>query len=61
MLKNIVERKRNFLEGLPNDLPGQMKELQNYEFLSPEAQERFQDLVKQLRQAMTEHFFKDDS
>src|SRR3970040_1208654 len=32
MLQNIVERKRNFLQGLPGDLPGQMKELQNYEF-----------------------------
>ncbi len=59
MLKNIVERKRNFLEGLPNDLPGQMKELQNYEFMDPEAQSEFQELMDMLKQAMTETFFKD--
>jgi uncharacterized protein with von Willebrand factor type A (vWA) domain len=59
MLKNIVERKRNFLEGLPQDLPGQMKELQNYEFMDPEAQSEFQELMEMLKQAMMETFFKD--
>jgi uncharacterized protein with von Willebrand factor type A (vWA) domain len=59
MLKNIVERKRNFLEGLPRDLPGQMKELQNYEFMDPEAQAEYQELMEMLKQAMTETFFKD--
>jgi uncharacterized protein with von Willebrand factor type A (vWA) domain len=59
MLKNIVERKRNFLEGLPRDLPGQMKELQNYEFMDPEAQAEYQELMEMLKQAMMETFFKD--
>jgi uncharacterized protein with von Willebrand factor type A (vWA) domain len=59
MLQNIVERKRNFLEGLPTDLPGQMKELQNYEFMDPEAQAEFQELMEMLKQAMMETFFKD--
>jgi uncharacterized protein with von Willebrand factor type A (vWA) domain len=59
MLQNIVERKRNFLEGLPQDLPGQMKELQNYEFMDPEAQAEFQELMEMLKQAMMETFFKD--
>ncbi|MFA7296928.1 MAG: VWA domain-containing protein [Dehalococcoidia bacterium] len=61
MLRRIAERKRDFLDQLPPDAPGQMKELQNYEFLNPDAQSRFQDLVQQLRQAMTESFFKDVS
>ena len=59
MLQNIVERKRNFLEGLPPDLPGQMKELQNYEFMDPEAQAEYQELMEMLKQAMMETFFKD--
>ncbi len=59
MLKNIVERKRNFLEGLPKDLGGQMKELQNYEFMNPEAQAEYQELMEMLKQAMMETFFKD--
>jgi uncharacterized protein with von Willebrand factor type A (vWA) domain len=61
MLERIAQRKRDFLEQLPPDTAGQVKELQNYEFLNPEAQDRFQQLVQQLRQAMTEHFFKDVS
>ena len=59
MLQNIVERKRSFLEGLPPDLPGQMKELQNYEFMDPEAQAEYQELMDMLKQAMTETFFND--
>ena len=61
MLRRIAERKRDFLDQLPPDAPGQMKELQNYEFLNPDAQSRFQELTQQLRQAMTESFFKDVS
>ncbi len=61
MLRRIAQRKQDFLGGLPQDAAGQVKELQNYEFLNPDAQHRFQDLVQQLRQAMTEHFFNDVS
>ena len=59
MLKNIVERKRNFLEGLPNDVGSQMKDLQNYEFMNPDAATEFQELLEMLKKAMTETFFKD--
>ncbi|HRC61830.1 MAG TPA: VWA domain-containing protein [Dehalococcoidia bacterium] len=61
MLRRIAERKQQFLEGLPEDTAGQVKELQNYEFLNPEAQHKFQELMQQLKQAMTESFFKDVS
>ncbi|MBM4409864.1 MAG: VWA domain-containing protein [Chloroflexi bacterium] len=59
MLQRIAERKQQFLEDLPGDAPGQMKALHDYEFLNPEAQHKFQELVDQLRQAMTGQFFKD--
>jgi uncharacterized protein with von Willebrand factor type A (vWA) domain len=59
MLQRIAQRKQQFLDQLPPDAPGQMKELQNYEFLNPEAQHKFQELVDQLKQAMTNQFFKD--
>jgi len=59
MLKNIANRKRNFLESLPTDLGGAVKELQNYEFMDPEAQHQFQELMESLKKAMTETFFKD--
>ncbi len=59
MLQNIAERKRQFLEGLPEDMPGKIKELQNYEFMDPEAQAQFTELMDMLKKAMTETFFKD--
>ena len=59
MLRNIVQRKQGFLEGLPPDVGGQVKELQNYEFMDPEAQHKFQELMEMLKKAMTETFFKD--
>ncbi|MGE0685935.1 MAG: VWA domain-containing protein, partial [Dehalococcoidia bacterium] len=59
LLNNILERKRNFLEALPNDLGGQMKELQNYEFMNKDAEAEFQELMQMLKKAMTETFFKD--
>ena len=61
MLRKIAERKKDFLDQLPPDAPGQMKELQNYEFLNPDAQSRFQELMDQLKQAMTQSFFNDVS
>ncbi|MEA3217044.1 MAG: hypothetical protein QOJ19_3200 [Acidimicrobiia bacterium] len=38
------------LDMLPPDLAGQVKELQNYDFVSQEAQQRFEELVDKLRQ-----------
>ena len=61
MLERIAQRKQDFLDALPPDPAGQMKELQNYEFLNPDAQSRYQELVEQLRRSMTESFFNDVS
>jgi uncharacterized protein with von Willebrand factor type A (vWA) domain len=58
MLKGITEKKKNFLENLPEDLGGRVKELQNYEFMDPEAGRKFQELMAMLRQAMMDSFFK---
>ncbi len=61
MLRRISERKQQFLDSLPEDTAGQVKELQNYEFLNPEAQHKFQEMMQQLRQSMTQSFFNDVS
>jgi len=58
MLRRIAERKNEFLDDLPPEPAGQMRELQNYEFLNPEAQHKFQELVESLRQAMVNSFFQ---
>lgn len=58
MLKDIAEKKKDFLESLPEDVGGQVKELQNYEFMDPEAGRKFQELMEMLKQAMMDSFFK---
>ncbi len=59
MLRNIANRKQEFLDELPEDTAGQVRRLQDYEFMDPEAQEKFNELVESLRQAMMNTFFKD--
>ncbi len=59
MLKNIANRKKGFLDNLPQDPPGAVKELQNYEFMDPEAQHKFTELMDMLKKAVTDTFFKD--
>ena len=61
MLRRIVERKQEFLGELPEEPAGRVKELHNYEFLNPEAQHKFQELLDQLRNSMTNSFFNDVS
>ena len=61
MLHNIVERKRRFLDGLPDDAPGRVRDLQNYEFMNPEAREKYQQLLESLKQQMLNTFFRDFS
>ncbi len=58
MLRNIAGRKQEFLDQLPTDLGGAVKELQNYEFMDPEAQAQFQELMEMLKKAMQDTFFK---
>jgi uncharacterized protein with von Willebrand factor type A (vWA) domain len=59
MLKAIAEKKQNFLQSLPEDPGGRVKELQNYEFMDPEAGAKFQELMEMLKQALMDSFFKD--
>ena len=44
------------LDMLPPDLAGVVRELQSYEFASPEARQRFQELVEQLRQQVLDSY-----
>ncbi len=59
MLRNIANKKQEFLQNLPEDVAGQVKELQNYEFMDPEAQARFNELLESMKKAMMDTFFKD--
>ena len=59
VLKSVAERNLDTLDALPDDTAGQIKALDDYEFLDPEAQKKYLELVNELRRAMTSMFFKD--
>jgi len=59
LMDSIADKNAQFLDALPSDPAGKVKALQDYEFVSPEAQAKFEELREQLRQAMTQTFFKD--
>jgi uncharacterized protein with von Willebrand factor type A (vWA) domain len=59
VLGNIGKQNQQFLDELPNDAAGQVRALQDYEFLNPDAQRKFLKLIEQLKKAMTQSFFKD--
>jgi uncharacterized protein with von Willebrand factor type A (vWA) domain len=59
MLKNVVDRKQNFLESLPEDAGGRVKELQEYEFMDPEAAAKFSELMEMLKKSLMDSFFQD--
>ena len=42
---------------LPPDLAGQVRELQQYEFTSTEAREKFEELMEQLREQLVQSYF----
>ena len=58
MLEMIAKRKQDFLDGLPQDVPGQIKSLSDYDFMDQEAREKFNELVQGLQQQMMQQFFQ---
>jgi uncharacterized protein with von Willebrand factor type A (vWA) domain len=58
VLKNIARRNSETLDGLPQDLAGQIRALESYEFLNPDAQRKFLELLNELRKSMANSFFR---
>lgn len=54
--EQVAAGKQMELDLLPPDLAGQVRELQQYEFTSSEARERFEELVDQLRQQLMQGY-----
>ncbi len=59
LMGDIAGTNERFLDGLPEDTPGRVRALQDYEFLSPDAQRKFEELLDELKRAVTQTFFKD--
>ena len=53
----VVAERNLQLDMLPPDLSGMVRDLQQYEFTSSEARERFDELMDQLRQELTQSYF----
>lgn len=58
MLEIIAKRKQDYLDKLPEDIPGQIKSLSEYDFMDDEAREKFKELVESLQQQMMQQFFQ---
>ena len=53
----VVAERNLELDMLPPDLAGMVQQLQQYEFTSSEAREKFDELMDQLRQEMAQSYF----
>ena len=53
----VVSERNLQLDMLPPDLSGMVRDLQQYEFTSSEARERFDELMEQLRQELAQSYF----
>src|SRR5262245_49259560 len=59
LMKGIAKRAGEALDKLPPDPAGKVKALEKHEFINPDAQRKFLELLNQLRRAMTQTFFND--
>ena len=51
-------RQQKKFDALPKDAAGQLRDLQKYDFGSPEAKQKFEDLLSSLRQSMMQPFMQ---
>src|SRR6266849_1539764 len=58
MLEMIAQRKQDYLDKLPKDIPGQIKGLSEYDFMDDQARQKFQELLDSLQQQMMQQFFQ---
>ena len=54
----VAAERRMELDLLPNDLAGQVRSLQHYEFVSSEAREHFEALLERLREEVAKTYFE---
>jgi uncharacterized protein with von Willebrand factor type A (vWA) domain len=56
MLRDVAARRLDQLDGLPSDVGERIRGLQDYDFLEPQARERFDELVKKLQGQVLDQF-----
>ncbi len=58
LLEKVANRKLQFLEELPPDVPGQIKALSEYDFMDDGARQAFQELLQMLQQQIMQQYFQ---
>jgi uncharacterized protein with von Willebrand factor type A (vWA) domain len=56
MLRDVAARRLDQLDGLPPDVGERIRGLQDYDFLEPNARDRFEELVKRLQGQVLDQF-----
>jgi uncharacterized protein with von Willebrand factor type A (vWA) domain len=56
LLEQRTQRNQDKLDHLPDSLGGQIQELMEYDFIDPEAQQMFQELLDMLKSQMAQNF-----
>src|SRR5260221_3449518 len=57
-LENVTRRKLDYLDQLPPDPAGQIKQLSEYDFMDEQARQEFQDLLAMLQQQVMQQYFQ---
>ena len=58
LLERMAERRLQQLDALPRDPAGAIRALTDYDFMTPEARQQFQELLEMLQQQMTQQTFQ---
>lgn len=58
LLNSIADKRNQQLDQLPNDPAGQIRGLQQYDFMDQQARQKFQELLAQLQQQMMNQTFQ---
>jgi uncharacterized protein with von Willebrand factor type A (vWA) domain len=58
LLERIAKQRKDQLDRVPDDLGGRVKALRNYEFMDPEAEQMFNDLLQKLQQQIMDQMFQ---
>jgi uncharacterized protein with von Willebrand factor type A (vWA) domain len=56
MLRDVAARRLDQLDALPSDVGGRIRGLQDYDFLEPDARQRFDELVEGLRKQVLDQY-----
>jgi uncharacterized protein with von Willebrand factor type A (vWA) domain len=59
ILERVASKRREVLDNLPAEPGGAIKQLQDYEWMEPRAEQKFQELLEELKKGVVDTYFKD--